>query len=114
MGQVLQGSARTTSAIRAAIQRSQERLQTLAARHGINPKTVAKWRKRTTTTDAAMEPTPVSTVLTVAQEAIIVAFRKHTLLPHHVLPGGHSFDRLCREYGVEHRLTKPAHPWTNG
>ena len=81
MGQVLHGSARTTAAIRAAIQRSQESLQTLAVRHGINPKTVAKWRKRTTTTDAAMGPTPVSTVLTVAQEAIIVAFRKHTLLP---------------------------------
>ncbi len=31
-----------------------------------------------------------------------------------MLPGGHSFDRICREYGVEHRLTKPAHPWTNG
>ena len=26
------------------------------------------------------------------------------------LPGGHHFDRICREYGVEHRLTKPAHP----
>ena len=34
--------------------------------------------------------------------------------PHQFLPGGHSFDRICREYGVEHRLTKPAHPWTNG
>ena len=31
-----------------------------------------------------------------------------------MLPGGPSFDRVCREYGVEHRLTKPAHPWTNG
>ena len=26
------------------------------------------------------------------------------------LPGGHYFDRICREYDVEHRLTKPAHP----
>ena len=33
---------------------------------------------------------------------------------HQFLPGGHSFDRICRKYGVEHRLTKPAHPWTNG
>jgi transposase InsO family protein len=24
------------------------------------------------------------------------------------------FDRICREHGVEHRLTKPKHPWTNG
>ena len=34
--------------------------------------------------------------------------------PHQFLPGGHRFDRICREYGVEHRLTKPVHPWTNG
>jgi len=37
-----------------------------------------------------------------------------TAQPHQLLPGGHSFDRVCTEYGVEHRLTKPAHPWTNG
>jgi transposase InsO family protein len=34
--------------------------------------------------------------------------------PHQFLPGEHNFDRICREYGVEHRLTKPAHLWTNG
>jgi transposase InsO family protein len=28
--------------------------------------------------------------------------------------GGHIFDRVCREHGIEHRLTKPYHPWTNG
>ena len=27
---------------------------------------------------------------------------------------GHPFDRLCWEHGIEHRLTKPNHPWTNG
>lgn len=27
---------------------------------------------------------------------------------------GHPFDRLCLEHGIEHRLTKPNHPWTNG
>ena len=53
----------------------------LAKRHGINPKTVAKWRKRPTTTDAPMGPKPVSTVLTAAEEAIAAAFRQHTLLP---------------------------------
>jgi transposase-like protein len=238
MGQILHGSARTTAAVRRAIQRSQESLQALAVRHGINPKTVAKWRKRATVTDAPMGPAPASTVLTPEEEAIAVAFRRHTLLPlddclyalqatmprlsrsalhrcfqrhgisrlplsedgqsppknkvkdyplgylhvdfaelqteegrqylfvaidrtskvafaelhprakrvvaaeflrrvldklpykvhtvltdngvqftpqaHQFLPGGHSFDRICREYGVEHRLTKPAHPWTNG
>ncbi len=29
-------------------------------------------------------------------------------------PGGYSFARICRAFGVEHRLTKPADPWTNG
>jgi len=24
------------------------------------------------------------------------------------------FDLCCNEHGIEHRLTKPKHPWTNG
>ena len=72
--QVLPSSARTTAVIRAAIQRNQESLQTLATRHGINPKTVVKWRKRTTTTDAVLGPMPASTVLAVEQYAMAVAF----------------------------------------
>ena len=24
------------------------------------------------------------------------------------------FDRICAQHGIEHRLTKPNHPWTNG
>ncbi len=27
---------------------------------------------------------------------------------------GHPFDRACQAHGIEHRLTKPKHPWTNG
>ena len=26
----------------------------------------------------------------------------------------HRFDQICRENGIEHRSTKPNHPWTNG
>ena len=26
----------------------------------------------------------------------------------------HMFDKTCREHEIEHRLTKPNHPWTNG
>lgn len=26
----------------------------------------------------------------------------------------HKFDPVCLEHGVEHRFTKPNHPWTNG
>jgi transposase InsO family protein len=243
MGQVLHGSATTTHAVRAAIQRSKAPLKELAARHGLNRKTVAKWRKRSFLHDAPMGPkVPRSTVLTPEEEAVVAAFRKHTLLPlddclyalqatiphltrsalhrclqrhgisrlpeiegektskkafrhypigyfhidiaevrteegklhlfvavdrtskyvfarlvkratglaaktfldellaavpykiHTVLTDngiqfadlpknrdgptamwrGHPFDRACREHGIEHRLTKPNHPWTNG
>src|SRR4029077_10934295 len=82
LGQVLHGSATTTEAIRRAIQCSQESLRTLARRHGINPKTVAKWKKRSSVIDLPTGPKhPKSTVLTIEQEAIVVAFRRHTLLP---------------------------------
>ena len=82
MGQILHGSATTTHAIRAAIQRSKAPLKELAAQHGLNHKTVAKWRKRTFVHDAPMGPKdPRSTVLSAEDEAIAVAFRKHTLLP---------------------------------
>ena len=236
MGQVLHGSARTTPAVRRLIQQSPQSLQSLATRHGINPKTVAKWRARTSTADAPMGPKPASTVLTAEEEAIAVAFRQHTQLPlddclyalqktiphlsrsalhrlfqrhgisrlpgpepaekkkkfkdypigylhvdfaevhteegrvylfvaidrtsklafaelqpratkmlaadflrrvlaaipykvhkvltdngtqfgnmpHQVYAWRHIFDRVCDEHGIEHRFTKPAHPWTNG
>ena len=80
MGQILHGSARTTEVVRRAIQNSQESLRALAARYDINLKTVAKWRKRVSVEDAPMGPPPSSTILTPEQEAVVVAFRKHTLL----------------------------------
>ena len=50
-------------------------------RYGLNLKTVLKWRKRAETADAPMGPKPKSTVLTPAEEAIVVEFRRRTLLP---------------------------------
>ena len=82
MGQVLHGSARTTEAVRRAIQHSQESLRQLSRRYGISQKTVAKWKKRTLVADRPTGPRePKSTVLTTEDEAIVVAFRRHTLLP---------------------------------
>jgi transposase len=82
MGQVLHGSARTTEAVRRAIQLRQESVRALAKRFGVSPTTVQKWRKRSTTADARMGPKePRSTLLTPEQEAIVVAFRRHTRLP---------------------------------
>src|SRR5919107_2133912 len=82
MASGLHGSARTTPRVRAELQASQEATSALAARYGLNPKTVAEWRRRTTTADAPMGPSRArSTVLTEAEEAIVVEFRRRTLLP---------------------------------
>jgi transposase InsO family protein len=78
----LHGSARTTPRVRAELQAAQASTRTLAVCFGLNPKTVAKWRKRATTADAPMGPAkPRSTSLTEAEEAVVVEFRRRTLLP---------------------------------
>ena len=82
MGQILHGSATTTHAVRAALQRSKATIAELSAQYGVNPKTVMKWRNRSSVEDLPMGPKDVrSTVLSTAEEALCVAFRKHTLLP---------------------------------
>ena len=82
MGQILHGSARTTEAVRRAIRLRQQSVRALARRYGVSPTTVQKWGQHTTTADARMGPKEVrSTVLTPDEEAIVVAFRRHTLLP---------------------------------
>jgi hypothetical protein len=69
MGQVLHGSATMTErsveeAVRRAIQHSQASLRALAKRYGINQKTVAKWKGRTSVADVPTGPKePRSTVL---------------------------------------------------
>ena len=82
MGQILHGNATTTHTVRAAIQRSQASIKELSQTYGINPKTVLKWRKRSSVEDRKTGPSrPHSTVLSIEEEAVIIAFRKHTLLP---------------------------------
>ncbi|WP_127110830.1 integrase core domain-containing protein [Pararhodobacter zhoushanensis] len=129
MGQVRHGSATTTHAVRAAIQRSLASLSQLSRELGINSKTVAKWRKRVTVEDMKTGPTePRSTVLTEAEEAAIIAFRRHTLLPlddclYALQPSipqltRSTLHRCLQRHGIS-RLPdvegdKPNHPWTNG
>ena len=82
MGQVPHGSARTTEAVRGAIQHSQASLRQLSRRFGINRKMVAKWKKCTSVSDLPTGPQePRSTVLSAEDEAVVVAFRRHALLP---------------------------------
>jgi hypothetical protein len=64
------------------LQHSQASLGALARRYGINPKTVAKWKKRGWVADLPTGPRePKSTVLSIEEEAIVIAFRRHALLP---------------------------------
>ena len=62
--------------------KAQASISELSRELGINPKTVAKWRKRQTVEDQTPGPKePRSTVLSEDEEAMVVAFRRHTLLP---------------------------------
>lgn len=68
--------------VRRAIQARQESVRAAAKRYGISATTVQKWRSRRTSTDARMGPKePRSSVRSLEDEAVIVAFRRHTLLP---------------------------------
>jgi Integrase core domain len=68
--------------VRRAIPQSQESLAALAERDDVHPKTVAKWKTRACGQDAPMGPKPPrSTVLTQEEDALMVVFRKPTLLP---------------------------------
>ncbi len=81
-GQVLHGSAKTTHAIRAELQRSKASVAQLAERFGINEKTVLKWRKGRLVEDMPMGPKARrSTVLMPVEEAAIIVLRVQARLP---------------------------------
>ena len=76
------GSAQMTPRIRAELQASKEKTSILARRYGLSRTMWTSGRCRTTRSDAPMGSTaPHSTVLTPAEEAIVVEFRRQTLLP---------------------------------
>jgi hypothetical protein len=129
------------------MQHSRESLRALAKRYGVDPKTVAKWKARSSGSDLPRGPKePRSTVLSAEEEAVVGAFRRHILSPlddclyalqptvAHLTRSSsaapdikaaldvgepvwaHAFEYAC-EYAcaqndIEHRLTKPNHPWT--
>ena len=57
-------------------------------------------------------PDPIHTVLTYKgiQSADLLKNRQGPTVHFR----GHAFDRLCSVHGIEHWLTRPNHPWTNG
>src|SRR5271165_7627848 len=75
------GSATTTPRVRRAIQASEEKNTVLAKRHGVNRKTIAKWKARKSPSDERMDPkNPCSSVLTLTGEANILAYCWRTRL----------------------------------
>jgi hypothetical protein len=73
--------ATTTPRVRRAIQASEETNIVLAKRHGVNRKTIAKWKAREFIFDERMGPkNPRSTLLTLEDETIILAYRWRTRL----------------------------------
>lgn len=88
-------------------------MRALAKRYGINQKTVAKLQSRICVLDLPTGPKEArSTVLTVEKEAVIVAFRRYTLLP--LDDCLYAFEYACAMNDIEHRTTKAKHPWTDG
>ena len=119
MGQILRGCAATTHAVRAAIQRSQASIAELSRTYGLNRKTVAKWKKR----DGVIEAVPyrIHTVLTdngthfttPGNKASAAAAIREALARGEVFRAD-AFELACARADIDHRLTKPNHPWTNG
>lgn len=78
----MHGSATTTPALRAEIQSSPLSIRAMARKHGINPKTVAKWRSRPSTDELPMGPHhPRARILSMEEEGTCIGFRTHTMLP---------------------------------
>ena len=78
----LQKNARTTPAVRAEIAASSEPASVLGQpRIGITEQTVYKWKKRSVFGDRSHTAHRLQTVLTPAQETVVVHLRRTLLLP---------------------------------
>jgi transposase InsO family protein len=77
----LHRNARTTPAVRAEIAASNETASVLAQRYGVTEQTVYKWKKRDVFADRSHTAHRLQTVLSPAQEAIVVHLRRTLLLP---------------------------------
>ena len=77
----LHKNTRTTPAVRAEIAASNETASVLAQRFGITEQTVYKWKKREVFADRSHTAQRFRTVLTPAQETVMVHLRRTLLLP---------------------------------
>jgi transposase InsO family protein len=90
-------------------------------RYGINQKTVAKWKKPSSTADLRTGlKEPMSTILPVKDEAIIVAFRRHGVMVARLMSDNGracrspAFRLLLAARGIRHNRTRTYTPHTNG
>lgn len=86
----LHKNARTTPAVRAEIAASNEPASVLAQRFGTTEQTVYKWKKRDVFGDRSHTAHNLQTVLTPAQETVVVHLRRTLLLPLDVRSGSPS------------------------
>ena len=118
----LHKNARTTPAVRAEIAASSDSAPVLAQRYGITDQTVYKWKKRSVFGARSHTAHRLQTVLTPAQETVVVHLRRTLLLPlddllavtreficPHVSRSG--LDRCLRRHGaVNLNALKPQEP----
>ena len=118
----LHKDARTTPAVRAEIAASDDTASVLARGHGITEQKVYKWKKRAVFGDRSHTAHRLQTVLTPAQEAVVVHLRRALLLPldnllavtreflcPHVSRSG--LDQCLRRHGVGNlNALKPSTP----
>src|SRR6218665_2077821 len=81
MSMALHKNARTTPAVRAEIAASNETASVLAQRFGITEQTVYKWKKREVFGDRSHTAHRLQTVLTPAQETVVVHLRRTCCCP---------------------------------
>ena len=104
MASILHGSARTTPRVRAELQASQDKTGALARQY--------ERCCLPTQCDRGL-PYKLHTVLTDNGMAFAdLPKNRHSRMQKWL--GPHIFDRVCVEHGIQHKLTKPYHPWTNG
>lgn len=80
MASILHGNATTTPRIRKEIQDSKKSIAKLANQFGINPKTVIKWKHRTTTQDQKTGPKHRKSALSELEQLLVCEVRKTLLL----------------------------------
>jgi IS30 family transposase len=78
MGEILHGSAKTTPKIREEIFNSKESVKKLAEKYNLNPKTILKWKHRTSFSDRRSGAIKPKSVLSEKEQAIICEFKRVT------------------------------------